>query len=80
METKLESKDNLRISIDNSIFIDVERFNHEILTTDFYRFHKIEIRKKADNIRVFTFKDEEHFKEFDFGFWNDAEIIYKSEK
>jgi len=79
MNLKLNSKDSLRITGDHkgNNFIDVGSVGYESLAVDLFgHFHYIEIRKKEDKIRVFTFPKKSYKKECDFGWWEDAEVVY----
>jgi hypothetical protein len=36
----------------------------------------MEIRRKANQVKTFYFESKRHKKEFDFGYWEDAEVIF----
>lgn len=79
MNIKLYKDDNLRIYGDHNQnnFIDVKSVGYESLSVDFFSsFVYIEIRKKESKLRVFTFNKKSHKKECDFGWWEDAEVVY----
>lgn len=81
MEVKLNQDDSLRINSEYgkcSNFIDLKRAGFSGLSaTLFTGFQYIEIRKKGDQIKIFTFPKKSHKKEYDFGeIWKDAEVIY----
>ena len=79
MRIKLDNKDKIRIVGDNKElnFIDTQVVGYESLAIDLYTsFYYIEIRKKESQIRVFTFPKKSYKKECDFGWWEDAEVIY----
>ena len=80
MDIKLNLDDRFRINTDSSNFdnfVDVgkEGFSGIGLTL-FTAFQYIEVRKKGDQVKVFTFPKKSHKKEHDFGFWEDAEVVY----
>ena len=78
MNIKLRESDRFRLSVDhdNDNFIDINHVGYEALAVDFYlHFQYIEIRRKKDQIRVFSFKKKSHKKECDFGWWKDADVI-----
>lgn len=78
MNIKIRKDDNLRISSDHKErnFVDVYQVGYESMAIDFFtHFQYIEIRKKNDHIRVFTFTKKSMKKECDFGWWEDAEVI-----
>ena len=79
MDIKLSQDDTFRIYADNkgNNFIDVLQFGYDAMAVDmFTNFQYIEIRKKHDIIRVFSFKKKSHKKECDFGWWEDAEVVF----
>lgn len=80
MEVKLQSKDTFRVNGDYSNccnFIDISKEGFSgIGMCLFTSFQYIEIRKKKDMIKVFTFPKKSHKKEHDFGYWEDAEIVF----
>lgn len=81
MDIKLNQDDRIRIDgdySDMSNFIDASRAGHSGLAlTLFTGFQYIEIRKKGDQVKVFTFPKKSHKKDYDFGeIWSDAEVVY----
>jgi len=80
MEVKLNQDDSLRINGDYSNmsnFIDVSKAGYSgIALTLFTGFQYIEIRKMGDQVKVFTFPKKSHKKEYDFGSWHGAEVVY----
>jgi hypothetical protein len=79
MNILLYKEDNLRISGDfeNKNFINVCSVGYNSLAIDLFpTFHYIEIRKKGNQVRVFTFIKKSHKKEYDFEWWEDAEVVY----
>lgn len=44
-------------------------------------FHQIaQIRKKSGRFQLFQFKSQEWIDDFDFGWWADAEVVWRSDK
>ena len=79
MELKLNYCDRLRISTDRGEnFIDISGMDNEngINVIAYPIATYIEIRKKDGKIATFFFKSKRHKKEANFGFWEDAEIIF----
>ena len=81
MEINLNRDDWVRInggSANTNNFIDIEKAGVSgLCVTLFSSFQYIEIRKKGDQLRVYTFPKKSHKKEFDFGeIWEDAEVVY----
>lgn len=78
MRIKLNNGDRFRVVADHkeNNFIDVGVVGYESLAIDlFASFHYIEVRKKDQQVRVFTFPKKSYKKECDFGWWADAEVI-----
>lgn len=80
MDLRLRSKDRIRIVGDHeeNNFIDVGGTDWDLaMTVDLYpAFHYIEIRKRDSSVRVFLFKKKGDKKEYDFGWYKDAEVIF----
>ena len=79
MRIQLYGNDDLRIdgSSDKSHFVDIDRVGYDgIGLTLFTMYQYIEIRKKDDKIKVFNFKRKSDKRDCDFGWWEDAEVIY----
>jgi len=79
MELRIRSNDSLRIVGDHkgTNFIDIYGVGYDSLAVDFFsHFQYIEIRKKKDILRVFAFPKKSLKKECDFGWWDDAEIVF----
>jgi hypothetical protein len=80
MELKLYSKDKIRLitGSSNNNFIDcVSEHQEAALTVSFLPSQTyMEIRKKANQVKIFYFENKKHKKEFDFGYWEDAEVIF----
>jgi hypothetical protein len=80
METRLYHKESIRIVVDhkrdNFIDITCEEFETAGGITLYPSMQYIEVRKKDSLIKIYTFKKRSDKKEFDFGWWNDAEVIY----
>ena len=80
VDIKINADD--RIRIDGSYsglnnFIDVAKADYAgIELTLFAGFQYIEIRKKGDLVKVFTFPKKSIKKDFDFNGWEDAEVVY----
>lgn len=80
MEINLTSEDRLRVSTNNKrMFADVGSAPlQESLTIEFYGFQKQQIRCKSKTYKMFIFNLDQPIDDFDFGYWNDAEIVWKS--
>ena len=80
MELRLRNKESIRINSDheNNNFIDVSGTEFDVATTiDLYpSFHYIEMRKKNGLVRLFLFKKKGYKKDFDFGYYTDAEVVF----
>tara|TARA_R110000851_G_scaffold259046_1_gene411534 strand:- start:340 stop:618 length:279 start_codon:yes stop_codon:yes gene_type:complete len=80
MEIRVREKDRIGIEggeYNMNNFIDVSKAGFSGLAmTLFCGYQYIEIRKKQDQITVFTFSKKSLKKEYDFGFWDDAEVVY----
>ena len=79
MDLRIRKDDNLRIHSDyeQQNFIDINQVGYESMAIDlFTHFQYIEIRKKKDMLRVFTFTKKSMKKECDFGWWDDAEVVF----
>ena len=83
MEINLNQNDRFRVKtnrLDNcgENFIDINGLQWEAgIAVDMYpSFHYIEMRKKERGIRLFLFKNKGAKKDFDLGWWDDAEVIF----
>lgn len=80
MEIKLQNEDRFRINGDYgklSNFIDISKAGFSgICTTLFTGFQYVEIRKKGDQLRIYTFPKKSHKKEYDFEHWEDSEVVF----
>lgn len=79
MDLKLRNSDSIRVIGDDkkNNFINILGVGNNSLAIDFIPiFYYIEIRKKENMIRVFTFPKKSYKKECDFGWWEDAEVVY----
>lgn len=80
MEIVLQGEERFRIDGgygDLSNFIDVSKVDFAGIGVDIYSgFQYIELRKKQDRLKLFTFPKKSIKKEYDFGWWSDAEIVY----
>lgn len=79
MEIKLQIDDNFRVIADykGHNFINIAKVGYEAMAVDLHaQFQYIEIRRKNERIRVFSFMKKSHKKECDFGWWEDAEVIF----
>lgn len=85
MDLTLKKDDRLRIQNEpisnyrNFIDISKEGFNG-LGVTLFSVFQYIEIRKKDDILKVFTFPNKSQKKEADLGVWSDAEVVFSLNK
>ncbi len=80
MHLKIYKDESIRVETphsDTEIFVDVRQVGYQSLAVDFYGFQGyIEIRKKENHVRVFQFPKKSYKKECDFGWWEDAEVIF----
>ncbi|MCP4760786.1 MAG: hypothetical protein GY870_03325 [archaeon] len=80
MELKLHSEQHIRTSTDQSNnFIDVFSMKHETgLLVQLHPFiHYIEIREDLRGfVRMFLFKTKGEKKNYNFGKWEDAKVVY----
>jgi len=79
MEILVRANDKFRLSCDGgNNFIDIHGVNSEmgVLVNGYPRFHYIEIREKEGEIATFYLKKKSIKKDIDFGWWDDAEIIF----
>ena len=80
MEIRLNSKQRVRVITGQSKnnFIDIKSGDWEralevsFLTPNQY----MEVRKKDNTICTFYFESKRHKKEYDFGWWKDAEVVF----
>lgn len=77
---KLNAEQRIRVTGDykENNFIDINSHKHEIgMSIDFHPCKQyIEIRKKEGWCRQFFFEKKSQKKYFDFGYWEDAEVIF----
>ena len=77
---QLYSKDRVRITsgYKKNNFIDVSGHDDELcMSVEFYpTMQYIEIRKKSNVCKQFLFKKKGDKKYFNFGYWEDAEVIF----
>lgn len=80
MEIHIPSEERLRVSTNGkTIFADVDSAPFQrSLTVEFYNFQKQQIRFKMGVFKMFIFLEKDDISDFDFGFWDDAEIVWKS--
>ena len=80
MNITLNTDDNLRLQREcgnTSNFIDVCGAGYRGLgVTLFTGFQYVEVRKRDDQIKIFTFPKKSDKKDYDFGRWVDAEVVY----
>ena len=80
MEIKLQAEDRFRVDggySDLSNFIDIAKAGYSGISVNLFTgFQYVEIRKKDDQLKIFTFPKKSHKKEYDFGHWEDAEVIF----
>lgn len=80
METRLNSKQQFRVTTGQSKnnFIDIKSGEWEqalevsFLTSKQY----MEVRKKDGSMCTFYFESKRHKKDYDFGWWEDAEVVF----
>jgi len=77
---KLDQTDRIRIYGDwkEDLFIDINGHKDELgMSIDLYpTMQYIEIRKKGGVCKLFLFEKKGNKKYYDFGFWEDAEVIF----
>ena len=82
METKLNSTDRLRVTTGHTKnnYIDIECGQWELALEVSFLASKqyMEIRKKSGHICSFYFESKRHKKEYDFKWWEDAEVIFSN--
>lgn len=81
MDLKLNSSDTIRLvtgSGSKKNFIDCSSECQEMaLTVSFLTSQcYMEIRRKSGQVKTFYFEHKTDINEFDFGYWNDAEVIF----
>ena len=63
------------------VFIDVRHLTNpfgQCMSVDLYRLSVHVLKVKDDNYKMFTFANKEDMDNFDYGYWEDAETIWKS--
>ncbi len=74
---QLDSTDKIRIKTYSGPFIDVRHVAYESLAVDMYRFQGyMEMLKKDGCFRLFQFPKKSRKKDYDFGWWKDAEVVF----
>lgn len=77
MDLKLYQGQKVRVNTHDGLFVDVEHVGFESLGFNFHgQCGYIEIRLKDGEHKVFQFPKKSYKKECDFGWWEDAEIVY----
>ena len=80
MEIKLQSEDGFRVDggyANLSNFIDIAKAGYSGISVNLFTgFQYVEIRKKDDQLKIFTFPKKSHKKEYDFANWDDAEVVF----
>ncbi len=77
MDIKIRKDERFRVEGGGNNFIDVNGIGFESLCLDLYvSFQYIEVRRKDNQIRVYTFPKKSYKKSHDFGWWKDAEVIF----
>ncbi len=79
MDLTIRKEDNIRISSDyeNNNFVDIRNVGYDSLAINLYpNFSYIEIREKQNQLRTFIFQKKSYKKECDFGWWEDAEVVF----
>lgn len=81
MELKLNSSENIRLITGSNKygnFIDCSaEYQESALSVSFLCSQTyMEIRRKANQVKTFYFESKRHKKEFNFGYWEYAEIIF----
>lgn len=81
MDIRLRTTESIRVIGDSKQdnFIDIIGINDGAMCQELYpRFVNIEIRIKDNRIRLYTFPTEYSRLDCDFGWWDDAEILFTS--
>ena len=80
MDLRINLEERLRVNTsDESVFIDISRSKDNLsLNIDFYEQHFHQLRKKERYFKLFSAKKVEYFEHIDFGFFEGAEIVWKS--
>lgn len=80
METRLNSQQKFRVTTGASKknFIDIKSGLLEQALEVSFLTHKqyMEVRKKSGHICTFYFESKRHKKDYDFGWWEDAEVVF----
>jgi len=77
MDLELFQKQRVRIKTGSGPFVDAEHTGFASLGFIFHgQCGYIEIRMKKGDHKVFQFPRKAHKKECDFGWWEDAEVVY----
>ena len=77
MDINLYSEQRVRIKTYSGPYIDIQHVGYESLAVDIHGQNGyVELRKKSGSLRLFQFIKKSHKKECDFGYWNDAEIVF----
>ena len=53
--------------------------NEYCISVEAYTMHILQIRKKANVVKMFAFHSDGYLRDFDFGWWSDADIIWSNE-
>lgn len=80
MNIHIPSEQRLRVSTNNEqVYVDASSSPfQESLTIEFYSFQKQVIKFKGGTYKMFVFNVNQDPLDFDFGWWSDAETIWKS--
>ena len=79
MYVELGANESLRVQVYQDIFVDTKRGNNgESLETSFYEMHFHQLRYKSREFRMFSFYDKEDIASYNFGWYSDAKIVWKS--
>ena len=80
MQVRLYSEQKIRVTTGHkeNNYIDVESGKWEqALEVSFFTSQQyLEIRKKDGQICSFYFESKRHKKDYDFGWWQDAEVVF----
>ena len=84
MDLRLQSKERIRVVADDerNNFVDIEgHYWGEVIKVDIYpAFHYVEIREKNRSYRIFLFKEEVQKEQFDYGYYENAKVIFTIKK
>ncbi len=77
MELELHQDQKIRVKTFAGPYIDIRHIGYQSLSVALHgQCGYIEVRKKDREINVFQFPKKAYKKEYDFGWWEDAEVVF----